>query len=157
MSPEAQLRRPHQPIPALVLVAIVAVGLASGYYFAGNNFASASSPPVVTWSISPLKMGIPSSGVGSAPDSFTCSPGVAPVFLSATSSQPSIVQITVSPTAFSSCGGTADNVIVYATCASGVTVTQCAAVSNPAGIITVCGPSSYTCLKKPLQVVVAPG
>ncbi len=128
---------------------MVAVGLGAGYYF-----ASANQGPTVTWSQNPLFIALsPASGSASAPDSFTCSSPVGPVTLSASSNQPSSITLTVSPTSFPNCGSTPDNVVVTATCTpTAKASSHC--VGGFSGKVVVCGPTSYTCLKRTLIVVV---
>lgn len=146
MASQYNLRVAH---PALILVTMVAVGLGAGYYF-----ASANQGPTVTWSQNPLFIALsPASGSGSAPDSFTCSSPVGPVTLSASSNQPSSITLTVSPTSFPNCGSTPDNVVVTATCTpTAKASSHC--VGGFSGKVVVCGPTSYTCLKRTLIVVV---
>src|SRR5437867_4393786 len=104
-------RRVRTLLVGTALVALVAAGLGAGYYF-----ASAESNFVVTWSGNPLmiKFSARSTTSESAPDSFTCSPSVAPVTLKAQSSAPDTITLTVSPSAFPSCSSTPDNVAVSA-------------------------------------------
>src|SRR5436853_6557279 len=86
---------------AIVVVALVVGGLGAGYYFASATLTGTASFPV-TWSVRPLdiKFSVVHTFSGSAPDSFICSPSVSPVTLQASSSQPDIISITVSPTSF---------------------------------------------------------
>src|SRR5437773_1112606 len=135
-------------LPAIALVALVAVGLGAGYYF-----ASAQDRFVVTWSANPLmiKFSARGSTSGSAPDSFTCSPSVAPVTLKAQSSAPDTITLTASPSAFSSCDSTPDNVVITASCTASATASG-TCPGEYTGTVVVCGPTSYTCLKKALAV-----
>src|SRR6266702_7613943 len=105
-------------LPAIALIALVAVGLGAGYYF-----ASAQDRFVVTWGENPLKIKFSarSSTSGSTPDSFTCSTSVAPVTLKAQSSAPDTITLTASPSAFPSCDSTPDNVVVTASCTASAT------------------------------------
>ena len=148
MSSETKRGNPLKIIVPIALVLVVALG--SGYYF-----VSADSPPVVQWNMNSLKILVAPSGLGSGQASFTCSHKISPVTVTASSFNPSVVTFTVDPNTFSTCGSTPDNVVVGAKCGPGVTLAQCTAQA-PAGSVTVCGPSPYTCLKKPLQVVVQP-
>src|SRR5205809_7546365 len=145
MTPPSRLRT---LLVATALVALVAAGLGAGYYF-----ASAESNFVITWSQNPLmiKFSARSATSGSAPDSFTCSPSVAPVTLKAQSSVPDKIALTVSPSAFSSCGSTPDNVVVTASCTQQV---PSFCDGQYTGSVTVCGPNPYTCLKQVLAVTV---
>ena len=140
---------------AIVVVALVAGGLGAGYYFASATLTGTASFPV-TWSVRPLdiKFSVVHSFSGSAPDSFTCSPSVSPVTLLVSSSQPDIISITVSPTSFSSCGSTPDNIVVTAACTLAHQDSSCEG-DQYTGQILVCGPSSYTCLQRALVVNVA--
>ena len=138
-------------LPALVLVVLVGVGMGAGYYF-----AAADNPIVVSWSQNPLiiKFSLGASTSGSASDSFVCSSPVAHVTLQVQSSAPSIITLTVSPSSFPSCGSTADNVVVTASCtASAIVSGTCG--EGASGMVVVCGPTPYTCLKRALVVPVA--
>ena len=130
------------------LVALVAAGLGAGYYF-----ASAESNFVVTWSENPLKIKFSARNAtsGGAPDSFTCSPSVAPVTLKAQSSAPDTIALTVNPSAFPSCDSIPDNVVVTASCTASATASG-SCPGEYTGTVVVCGPTSYTCLKKALAV-----
>ena len=141
-------RRLRTLLPAFAVVAFVAVGLGAGYYF-----ASAQDHFVVTWSENPLmiKFSARGSTSGGAPDSFTCSPSVAPVTLKAQSSAPNTINLTVSPSAFPSCDTTLDNVVVTASCTASATSSG-TCPGEYTGTVVVCGPTSYTCLKKALAV-----
>ena len=141
-------RRWRTLLVATALVALVAAGLGAGYYF-----ASAESNFVVTWSDNPLmiKFSARSTTSESAPDSFTCSPSVAPVTLKAQSSAPDTITLTVSPSAFPSCSSTPDNVVVTASCTATATANG-TCPGEYTGTVVVCGPTSYTCLKKALAV-----
>src|SRR2546426_10640589 len=133
-------------LPAVVLITLVAIGLGATYYF-----ASAEDSFVVAWSQNPIKIKFSarSSTSGSAPDSFTCSPSVTSVTLNAQSSAPDTVTLTVSPSAFQSCGSTPVNVIVTASCTASATANG-GCPGEYTGTVIVCGPTSYTCLKKAL-------
>src|SRR5213080_3826266 len=135
-------------LPAVVLVALVAIGLGASYYF-----ASAEDSFVVTWSQNPLKIKFSARGStsGSAPDSFTCSPSVAPVTLRAQSSAPDTITLTASPSAFPSCDSTPDNVVLTASCTASATASG-TCPGEYTGTVVICGPTSYTCLKKALAV-----
>ena len=139
-------------LPAILLVALVALGLGAGYYFAqGQN----SFP--VTWSVNPLKIkfSIVNSFSGSAPDSFTCSPSISPITLLAASSQPDNMTLTVSPPSFSSgCGSTPDNVVVTGACTAKAISNGACGDQTVSGTIAVCesGPIPYSCVKKALVV-----
>jgi len=134
---------------ANVLVALVAIGLGSGYYF-----ASASSSPTVTWAKNPLYVAFSSQvGSGSGQDSFKCSSTIAPVTLQVFSSEPDTVAVTVGPSAFPSCGSTPNNVVVTATCTASARAEH-SCEENFYGIVVVCGPSSYNCLRQILVVIV---
>jgi len=148
MSSEARRGNPLMVVIPIALVLVISLG--AGYYF-----VSADSPPVVQWSVAPLKIMISPTGGGSGSDSFTCSHKISPVTVTAQSSDPSKVTVTVSPNTFSECGSTPDNVLISARCNPGVSISSCVA-QEPAATVTVCGPSPYTCLKKPLQVVLQP-
>jgi len=132
----------------IALLAIISLG--AGYYFA---YAKSSNFPV-SWSINPLMIKFNASGPfsGSAADSFTCSPSVSPVTLQAFSSRPDIITITVSPSSFSRCGPTPDDVVVTASCTSSI---SSVCDGEYTGSVQVCGPSTYTCLKQSLVVTVA--
>jgi len=150
MSSDVRRGTPLRFILPIALVALI--GLGAGYYF-----ASASTPSFpVTWSIRPLSIKFNTAGSfsGSASDSFTCSPSVSPVTLVTTSSQPDIISITVSPSSFSSCGSTPDNVVVTAACTAAHQDTSCDG-DHYTGTVQVCGPSAYTCMKQVLAVTVA--
>ncbi|OLD08553.1 MAG: hypothetical protein AUI95_02900 [Crenarchaeota archaeon 13_1_40CM_3_52_4] len=135
-------------LPAVVLITLVAIGLGAEYYF-----ASAQDSFVVTWSQNPLKFKFSarSSMSESASDSFTCSLSVAPVTLNAQTSMPDTIALTVSPSAFPSCGSTPVDVIVTASCTASATANG-TCPGEYTGTVTVCGPTSYTCLKKALAV-----
>ncbi len=136
-------------MPAIVLVTLVTVGLGSGYYLT----AAATPPFPVTWSDNPLmiKFSARTATSGSAPDSFTCSPSIAPVTLVTQSSAPNTITLSVSPSAFPSCGSTPNNVVVTASCtASAIASGTCP--GEYTGTVTVCGPTPYTCEKKALVV-----
>ena len=153
MTPEAGPLSPIKIIPPLILVAVIAIGLGAGYYF-----ASASTPSFqVTWSVRPLSIKFNSqiSSSGSAPDSFTCSSPVAPVTLLAQINNPNIITLTVAPASFSSCGSTADNVVVTASCTSAALASGTCDGDQFPGTVTVCGFTPYTCLKQVLAVNVA--
>ena len=135
-------------LPALVLVALVGVGLGASYYF-----AAADNPIVVTWTVNPLhiKFAISAGTAGSLSDSFTCSSTISGVTFQAQSSAPGAVSLTVTPSTFTSCGSSPDNVVVSAACTpSAVTSGSCP--GDYTGMVTVCGPTSYTCLKRVLVV-----
>src|SRR5438034_11754192 len=101
---------------AVILVALVATGLGASYYFACARSARADSAKA-TWAVNPLFITFPSQdGSGSLPDSLTCSPTVGPVTFIIRSNQPDMITLTVSPSGFSSCGSTPDNVVVTAAC-----------------------------------------
>src|SRR5438093_1145603 len=145
MTPPSRLRT---LLVATALVALVAAGLGAGYYF-----ASAESNFVITWSQNPLmiKFSARTATSGSAPDSFTCSPSIAPVTLVAQSSAPNTITLSVSPSAFPSCGSTPNSVVVTASCtASAIASGTCP--GQYTGTVTVCGPTPYTCVKKALAV-----
>ena len=131
----------------IALLAVIALG--AGYYS-----ASAAKSFPVAWSVNPLMIKFNASGSfsGSAPDSFTCSPSVSPVTLQAFSSAPDIISITVSPSSFSRCGPTPDDVVVTASCTSDV---SSVCDGEYTGSVQVCGPAPYTCLKQTLVVDVA--
>ena len=154
MSARARPMNLMKIIPSLALVATIAIGLGAGYYF-----ASASTPSFpVTWSVRPLPIKFDSkiTSSGSAPDSFTCSPPVATVTLQAQSSNPAIITLTVSPTSFpTGCGSAPDNVVVTASCTSASLASGTCDGDQFTGTVTVCGPSSYTCLKQVLAVTIA--
>lgn len=136
-------------LPVVALIALVATGLGAGYYF-----ASANSGPTVAWQLNPLFVTFSSqAGSGSAQDSFTCSSTVAPVILEAFSNQPSIVSLTVTPSSFTSCGSTADNVVVNAACTTSAQASQ-SCHGDFSGRVFVCGPTPYTCLQRALIVVI---
>ncbi len=141
-------RRLRTLLVATALVALVAAGLGAGYYF-----ASAESSFVVTWSENPLKIKFSARNTtsGSAPDSFTCSPSITPVTLKAQSSAPDTIALTVSPSAIPSCDSTPDNVVVTASC-TGLATANGTCPGEYTGTVVVCGPTSYTCLKKALAV-----
>ena len=138
-------------LPVVTLVVIVtALALGAGYYLA----SAGAIPPSVTWSVNPLFINFSSQiGSGSSPDSFTCSPPVAPVTLKSTSNQPSIITLTVTPSSFSSCGSTPDNILVTATCTP-VSQANNTCSGDFSGMVVVCGPTPYTCLKRTLIVVI---
>ena len=152
MSREASPRSLTKLIAPVALLAFIAIGLGAGYYFAS---VSADSFPV-TWSVNPLSIKFNTSDgfSGSAPDSFTCSSSVSPVTLQVFSSQPAFITITVSQSSFSTCGSTADNVVVTAACTAAHQDLSCDG-DQYTGTVTVCGPAPYTCLKKTLVVNVA--
>jgi hypothetical protein len=151
MSSEARPRSRLALAVAVALVAIIGAGLGAGYYFAA---ASTPSFPV-SWSVRPLMIKFNTSDgfSGSAPDSFTCSPDVSPVTLQAFSSQPDFITITVSPSSFSTCGSTPDNVVVTAACTAAHLDRSCDG-DLYTGTVEVCGPAPYTCLKQFLAVTV---
>ncbi len=137
-------------LPAAILVSLIAIGLGAGYYF-----ASAKSDPTVTWHRNPLFITFSSqTGSGSVQDSFTCGDTVEPVILQAFSNQPSTVSLTVNPSSFSSCGSTADNVVVTAACTASAQSSQ-SCEGDFSGKLFICGPSAYTCLQRSLIVVIA--
>jgi len=150
MSSEVRRGSPLKFILPIALVAVISLG--TGYYFA---YARSSNFPV-TWSINPLMIKFNTSdGFGaSAPDSFTCRSPVSPVTLEAFSSQPDFITITVSPSSFSSCGSTPDNVVVTAACTAAHRNTSCDGDSYTGSVI-VCGGTSYACLTQTLVVDVA--
>ena len=141
-------RRVRTLLVGTALVALVAAGLGAGYYF-----ASAESNFVVTWSENPLKIKFSARNAtsGGAPDSFTCSPSVTPVTLKVQSSAPDTITLTVSPSAFPSCGSAPDNLVVTASCTASATASG-TCPGEYTGTVVVCGPTSYTCLKKALAV-----
>src|SRR6267143_4392188 len=145
----SHLRRgsPLKFILPLGLVAVIALGV--GYFS-----ASAAKSFPVAWSVNPLMIKFNASGPfsGSASDSFTCSPSVSPVTLQAFSSSPDIITITVSPSSFSRCGPTPDNVVVTASCTSTI---SSVCDGEYTGSVQVCGGTAYTCLKQALVVDVA--
>lgn len=143
-------------LPAVVLVALVALALGVGYYFASANSGNGGgSGPAVTWSVNHLKLKFAQrDGSGSAPDSFTCSSTVSPVTLQATSGRPDIVTVTVSPSAFASCGSTPDNVSVTATCTATALASGTCKDNGGDASVVVCGPTPYTCLQVALVVEV---
>src|SRR6266705_3571233 len=140
MSSEARRGSPLKFIIPFALVAVI--GLGAGYYsaYARNVFP-------VTWSINPLMIKFNASGdfSGSQLDSFTCHPSVSPVTLQAFSSQPDFITITVSPSSFSSCGSTPDNVVVTAACTLAHKNSTCDG-DQYTGSVIVCGGTSYACL-----------
>ena len=147
MSSEVRRGTPLRFILPIALVAVIALGV--GYYS-----ASAAKSFPVAWSVNPLMIKFNASGSfsGSASDSFTCSPSVSPVTLQAFSSAPDIISITVSPSSFSRCGPTPDNVVVTASCISNI---SSVCDGEFTGSVQVCGGTSYTCLKQSLAVTVA--
>lgn len=150
MSSEAPRRKPLRIIIAISLLAII--GLGAGYYFAS---ASASSNGTrLSWTQNPLFITFsPQAGSGSASDSFKCSNTVAPVTFKAFVSDPSVISLTVSPSSFSSCGSTADNVVLTATCtASALAQQRCQ--GDFLGIVLVFGPSSYQVVPGILFVII---
>jgi hypothetical protein len=156
MSSEARPGSPLELTVAIALVTIIVVGLGAGYYFAyGQNSLPNNFP--VAWSVNPLKIkfDIHSATSASAPDSFTCSSTVSPVTLQAFSSQPDNISVTVSPSSFSSCGSTPDSVTVTAACTAAALANGTCPGDLYTGTVVVCGPTSYTCLKRALAVGVA--
>ena len=147
MSSEVRRGSPLKFILPLALLAVI--GLGAGYFS-----ASAAKSFPVAWSVNPLMIKFNASGSfsGSAPDSFTCSPSVSPVTLQAFSSAPDIISITVSPSSFSRCGPTPDDVVVTASCISNI---SSVCDGEYTGSVQVCGGTSYTCLKQSLVVTVA--
>ena len=140
--------------PAVVLVALVAIGLGAGYYFA----SASSGSSIVTWNPSHIKIRFsPQIGSASLPASFTCDPSVSPVTLKASSSNPAIIAITLSPSSFSSCGSIPDIVSVTAGCTPAAIANGTCAGAEATGTVVVCGPSPYTCLQNSLQVEVEAG
>src|SRR6266511_6166523 len=91
---------------SLVMVgAYMAVGLAQ------NN------APKATWAVNPLTITVPSTlGTGGASDSFTCGPSTTNIVLTARSSSPAKMSLTIAPTGFASCGSTPDTISITATC-----------------------------------------
>ncbi len=137
-------------LPAVVLVVLVATGLGAGYYFASARPNSHS----VTWAMYPLFINFSSQdGSGSVPDSFTCSPSVAPVTLLTRSNQPDIVMLAVSRSSFPTCGSSPDNVVVTAACTPAAQVNG-SCLGDFSGKVIVCGPTPYTCLVRTLIVVI---
>src|SRR6266436_1844798 len=140
MSSEVRRGNPLRFIVPIALVMVIAVG--AGYYSA---YAKNSGAPVV-WNINPIQIKFNTSDgfSGSVPDSFTCSPTVSPVTLVATSNNPSIISITVSPSSFSTCKSTApDSVVITASCTPAFQNASCDG-DQYQGLIQVCGPSPYT-------------
>src|SRR5437764_14567236 len=82
MSSSARLRSPGKLAIAITLIALAAVGLGVGYYF-----ASAATPSFqVMWSVRPLDIKFTVTQVScSAQDSFTCNPSVTPFMLQVSS------------------------------------------------------------------------
>ncbi len=152
MSSSARLRSPGKLAVAIALIAFVFVGLGIGYYF-----AAASTPSFqVSWSVRPLNIRFTvTQGSGSAQDSFTCNPSVAPVTLQVTSSDPNKITVTVSPSAFPSCGSTPDNITVTASCTPTALANGTCPGDRYAATVQVCGPAPYTCLKQYLTVNIA--
>jgi hypothetical protein len=137
-------------LSAFVLVALVATGLGAGYYFASASTSSFA----VTWSVRPLDIKFSlHSFSGSAPDSFTCSQSVSPVFLKAFSNQAGIVTLAASPSSFSSCGSTPNSVLVTAACTSKAQADN-TCQGDFSGRVIVCGPTPYTCLQRDLIVII---
>src|SRR2546422_11293884 len=147
MSSEVRQGTPLRFILPIALVAVIALGV--GYYS-----ASAAKSFPVAWGVNPLMIKFNASDgfSGSAPDSFTCSPPVSPVTLQAFSSAPDIISITVSPSSFSRCGPTPDDVVVTASCTAAI---SSVCDGEYTGSVQVCGGTSYTCLKQSLAVTVA--
>ncbi len=134
-------------LPAIILIGIIAGGLASGYYAT----VAAKRQDGVQWHVNPLQITLSvDDGSGSARDSFTCRPETGPVTLEAKSSDPSRITLTVSPSSFPSCGSPPDRVIVTASCASGVDEEGCEGQFT--GQVTVMGPTPYENLGGTLQV-----
>ena len=146
----ASSHRLHTVLPSVILIGIVASGLGAGYYFASAHPNSAK----VTWAANPLFITF-SSQAGSAklPDSFTCSPAVAPVTLLTRSNQPAIITLTVDPSVYSNCGSLPDNVVVTATCTPAAQANG-SCLGEFSGKVIVCGPTTYTCLVRTLIVVI---
>jgi len=138
---------------AIILVALVATGLGASYYFASARSARADSARV-TWAANPLFINFSSQvGSGSLPDSFTCSSTVGPVTFIIRSNQPDMITLTVSPSGFSSCGSTPDNVVITAACTpTAFSNNRC--LEGFTGMVTVCGPTPYECLVRSLIVVI---
>ena len=152
MSSEARPRSKLALTIAAALVAVIAIGLGASYYFAAAN--TPSFP--VAWSVRPLAIKFNTSDgfQMSAPDSFTCDPGVSPVTLQAFSSAPDFITITVAPAFFSSCGSAPSSVVVTAACTAAHLDSSCDG-DRYTGLVEVCGPAPYTCLKEFLEVTVA--
>jgi len=152
MSSSARLRSPGKLAIAITLIAIAAVGLGVGYYF-----ASAATPSFqVMWSVRPLNIKFTvTQGSGSAQDSFTCNPSVSPVTLQVSSSQPDKITVTVSPSSFPSCGSTPDNVTVTASCTPSALANGTCPGDTYTATVQVCGPAPYTCLRQFLTVNIA--
>jgi hypothetical protein len=133
-------------LPAVILVALAATGLGASYYF-----ASASTVDV-RWAVNPLRITFSAqTGSGSAPDSFKCSPSVAPVTLKAFPNQPDIITLTIDKSAFPSCGSLPDNVVVTTACTPAAQANG-SCLGDFSGMVVVCGPEPYTCLSEKLSV-----
>ena len=124
-------------LPHIILGLSVSLVIVGAYLAVGIAQINA---PKASWAINPLT--ITFSGAahsGATTDSFTCSPSTTNIFLTARSSNPSMISLTVAPTSFASCGSTPDTVTITATCL--VSATQCKGTYQ--GLVQIHSPSNY--------------
>ena len=151
MSPSLGTSGRLKLLAAIILISLVSTGFGIGYYF-----SAAGNGPPVTWNINPLQINLTvPPGTASASDSFTCSSTITPVTLQVSSSDPQLVNVSVTPDNFSTCGSTPDNVQVTATCsATSVPSGTCGGETQFHGTVIVCGPTSYQCVGRPLSIAI---
>lgn len=136
-------RKLRKALPAVILIGIIAAGLASGYYAT----VLAKRQDGVNWHINPIQVTFSATdSSGSARDSFQCHPDTGPVVLEAKSSNPGRIILSVSPSSFPTCGSPPDRVVVTASCASGVdqngnTLGEDNCEGQFTGQVTVMGPT----------------
>src|SRR6266487_7047062 len=107
--------------------------------YASAGFAYATSPKA-TWTSAPLNISFAATtGMGSAPGSFTCSPNISGITLRVIVSNPLRMSLTATPSSFSSCSSTPDTVTLTAHCLGSATLCKGAYQ----GLVQIRQPDNY--------------
>ncbi|HYY91225.1 MAG TPA: hypothetical protein VE955_04495 [Candidatus Dormibacteraeota bacterium] len=124
-------------LPHIILGLSISLIMVGAYMTVG---LASTSVPKATWAVNPLTITFSSTaGMGSASDSFTCSPSITNIQLVGKSSNPTMITLTVAPTSFASCGSTPDTVTITVSC--DVPAAQCAGTYQ--GLVQIRNPTNY--------------
>ena len=121
-----------------ILVGLTITGIMLVAY-ASAGFVYAASPKA-TWSSAPLDISFAATtGTGSAPGSFTCSPSISDITLRVIVSNPLRMSLTATPSSFSFCGSASLAVRFTAHCL--VSATLCKGTYQ--GLVQIRQPDNY--------------